>query len=175
MIGQRGLVHLYTGGGKGKTTAAAGLTLRAAGNGLRCIFVQFLKGQPSGEVNMLKKAGVTVLRAGSEKFFSQMTEEEKKECVQEHLLCYNKIKEMILSGECDLAVLDEITYAVALSLIPEEDLCRTIDTRPPHVEIVLTGRDAPESLLQRADYLSEIHAVRHPFSRGIPARKGIEY
>lgn len=175
MIGQRGLVHLYTGGGKGKTTAAAGLTLRAAGNGLRCIFVQFLKGQPSGEVNMLKKAGVTVLRAGSEKFFPQMTEEEKKECVQAHLLCYNKVKKMILSGECDLAVLDEITYAVALSLIPEEDLCRTIDTRPPHVEIVLTGRDAPESLLQRADYLSEIHAVRHPFSCGIPARKGIEY
>lgn len=72
-------------------------------------------------------------------------------------------------------MLDEITHAVALSLIPEEDLCRFIDTRPPHVEIVLTGRDAPESLLQRADYLSEIHAVRHPFSRGIPARKGIEY
>lgn len=175
MIGQRGLVHLYTGGGKGKTTAAAGLTLRAAGNGLRCIFVQFLKGQPSGEVNMLKKAGVTILRAGSEKFFSQMTREEKKECVQEHLLCYNKIKEMILSGEYDLVVLDEVTCAITLSLIPLDDLCWTIDMRPAHVEIVMTGRDAPESLLQRADYLSEIHAVRHPFSRGIPARKGIEY
>ena len=117
MIEKRGLVHLYTGSGKGKTTAAAGLTLRAAGSGLRCIFAQFLKGQPSGEVNMLKKAGVTVLRAGSEKFFPQMTSEEKKECVQAHLLCYNKIKEMILSGEYDLAVLGEITHAVALSLI----------------------------------------------------------
>lgn len=172
---QRGLVHLYTGEGKGKTTAAAGLTLRAAGNGLRCIFAQFLKGRPSGEINMLKKAGVTVLRAGSEKFFSQMTEEEKKECVQAHLLCYNKVKKMIFSGEYDLVVLDEVTYAVVLSLIPAEDLCRTIDTRPPHVEVVLTGRDAPEALLQRADYLSEIHAVRHPFDRGISARKGIEY
>lgn len=175
MIEQRGLVHLYTGDGKGKTTAAVGLTLRAAGNGLRCIFAQFLKGQPSGEINMLKKAGVTVLRAGSEKFFPQMTGEEKKECVQAHLLCYNKVKKMILSGEYDLVVLDEVTYAVALSLVPAEDLCRTIDARPPHVEIVLTGRDAPEALLRRADYLSEIHAVRHPFNCGISARKGIEY
>lgn len=175
MMDRHGLVHLYTGDGKGKTTAAAGLTLRAAGNGLRCAFAQFLKGRPSGEIFMLQKAGVTILRAGSEKFFSQMTREEKKECVQEHLLCYNKIKEMILSGEYDLVVLDEVTSAITLSLIPLDDLCRTIDMRPVHVEIVLTGRDAPEALAQRADYLSEICAVRHPFESGISAREGIEY
>lgn len=172
---ERGLVHLYTGDGKGKTTAAAGLTFRAVGNGLRCVFAQFLKGQPSGEIDMLKKAGVTVLQAGSEKFFSQMTEEEKKECVQAHLLCYNRVKKMILSGKYDLVVLDEVTFAAALSLIPAEDLCRTIDMRPPQVEIVLTGRDAPEALVQRADYLSEIRAVRHPYNSGVFARKGIEY
>ena len=174
-MGRKGLIHLYTGEGKGKTTAAVGVMVRAVGNGLRCLFVQFLKGQESGEVAILEKIGVTVLQAGSEKFFSDLDVDEKKECVQKHLLCYNRAKEMLLSGKYDLVVFDEVTYAADFALIPVRDLCQTLDDRPEHVEVVLTGREAPECLAIRADYLSEIHAHRHPFERGIYARKGIEY
>ena len=172
----KGLVHLDTGDGKGKTTAAVGLLVRAAGAGKRGLFCQFLKGQDTAELESLKRLGVDVLRTDEVKqFFPFMKEEEKKACVKSHNMCYNKGKDLLLSGKYDMVVLDEVTHAAALRLIPLDDLVETIRNRPSGVEVVLTGRDAPEELCKIADYLSDIRCLRHPYEKGIPARRGIEY
>ena len=173
---RQGLVHIYTGDGKGKTTASIGLLVRAVGSGMKTVFCQFMKGRDTGELRPLESLGVTVIRTPEvKKFIPYMNEAEKKECVKSHQLCYNKVKEMILSGEYDLIVLDEAIAASRLGMIPLEDLADTIRKRPPHLELVLTGRDVPKELEELADYISEIHAVRHPYTKGIVARKGIEY
>lgn len=173
---RQGLCHIYTGNGKGKTTASVGLLVRATGAGMKTLFCQFLKGRDTGELEPLRKLGVEVLRAGEiKKFFAKMTDDEKKECVKSHEMCYNKVKQKIQSGDYGLIVLDEVMAAVRLGLVPLSDLAEVIRNRPKDLEIVLTGRDVPEELAVLADYLSEIQEVRHPFAQGISARKGIEY
>lgn len=172
-----GLLHIYTGAGKGKTTAAAGLALRAAGQGIPVVFLQFLKGGPSGEVEALARLpGVTVLRGkAGEKFASAMTpeEREKTRALQDGSL--RRAIQMAREGKCGLLVLDEVTAALKHDLVDEGLLRQLLEEPPPGVELVFTGRDAPGWLLERGDYVTEMKKLRHPYDRGITARRGIEY
>lgn len=176
-----GLIHIYTGDGKGKSTAACGLALRAFGAGLRVKIVRFLKSAQSGEcraIDMLrereKRIEVTYFET-SHKFLWDMNAEEKvalkKQVLQAFQYCFQAAKE----HRCDLLVMDEAIGAVHAGLLTEEQLLRLMEDKNPEVELVLTGRNAPESLVEKADYVSEIRAVKHPYDRGIPAREGIEF
>lgn len=168
----KGLVHLYWGEGKGKTTAAAGLALRALGNGLRVTFVQFLKSGQSGELEPLRRLGAAVYtgKAGT-KFVFQMTPEEKaasKALHDAHL-------RQALEQSCDLLVLDEACAACRMGMVDEALLRRAVLERPPRREIVLTGREPAVWMLEAADYSTEMVCRRHPYQSGIAARKGVEF
>lgn len=168
-----GLVHIYTGDGKGKTTAALGLALRACGAGLRVMIVQFLKGRDTGELGPLVRLGIPVVRGDVRKFIPDMTEDEREECRRQQQACLARAQ--TAAPGCDLLVLDEVIGAAASSMIAPEELMRFVREKPPHTELVLTGRDAPAGLIALADYVSEIRCVRHPFDKGVAARRGIEY
>ena len=172
----KGLVHIYTGDGKGKTTAAVGLLVRAVGASRKTLFCQFLKGRDTAELSPLAQLGVTIFRTDAvKKFIWNMDEDEKKICVKSHQMCYNKMKAAVMSGQYDMAVLDEVIVAAAYGLVDQADLCRLIKAKPVHTELILTGRNAVEPLLSYADYISDIRMVKHPYEKGIAARRGIEY
>jgi len=172
-----GLVHLYTGEGKGKTTAALGLALRAAGRGWRVLIVQFLKGRDSGEVHSLAQVpGIDVVRLSKDYGFAKsMSAEDLVEVRREHDEMLTHIQQALTSGEYGMIVLDEIAPAVQHGLVDCEKLADLIDNRPVGTELVMTGRNAPDSLVQRADYITEMHKIKHPFDQGVTARKGIEW
>lgn len=174
---QTGLIQVYCGEGKGKTTAAAGLALRAAGCGKDVIFAQFMKGNDSGETAAMKRIeGITVLRNSENYgFYHQMSEEDKKEITREHNAILDRITQSIKKRECDILILDEITYPYRLNLIDKEALEDLIMKKPEHLELVLTGREPDDFFLKHADYITEMKCIRHPFEKGIPARRGIEY
>lgn len=174
----KGLVHIYTGDGKGKTTAAVGLGVRACGSGLRVLMVQFLKCAPTGEIRTLKalEPGFVLYRGtGPKKFTWEMNPEEKNQTAaeQERILQYavNKASE----GGYDLLILDEVLGAVGSGMLAKEAVIEFVKNKPENVELVLTGRGAPSELVGLADYVSEIRAVKHPVDKGIKARKGIEF
>lgn len=169
---ERGLVHLYCGAGKGKTTAAMGLALRALGAGLRVTVVQFLKDGQSGEISPLQTLGAQVF-AGSTggKFVFEMTAEEKALARREQ----DTVLRAALAADCDLLILDECCAACALGMVDEPLLKSAVLDRPTGREIVLTGRDPAEWMRQAADYITEMRAERHPYDRGVGARAGIEY
>ncbi len=172
----KGLVHIYTGNGKGKTTSAIGLAIRALGSGKRVLVAQFLKGCESGEVEVLKKLGITVLRMCEVKKFTwQMT---KEECLEVQEACAKLLNEVVFeakSGRWDLIVVDEAMGALANKGISLATLCHLVDDKPEELEIVFTGRNAPRELIDRADYVSEINALKHPLDKGVKAREGIEF
>jgi len=170
----QGCVHVYTGNGKGKTTAAVGLAVRAAGQGLRVAFVQFLKTGASGEVPALEKLGVTVVSPPApEKFLWQMDAAEKMACAagQQAILA----RAAALMPTTDLLVLDEVICTLEAGLVPRAQLDALLDSRPAALELVLTGRGADAALLARADYATEMRCLAHSFEAGRPACKGIEY
>ncbi len=167
-----GLVHLYWGEGKGKTTAAMGLALRALGAGRNVVIVQFLKGGPSGEIPLLEKLGAQVLRGkAGQKFTFQMSEAEKAET--KTLQTENLRRALAL--EADLLVLDEACAAWQKDLVDRELLKQAVLERPQGREAVLTGRNPPEWMREAADYITEMKCRRHPFEQGIPARQGVEF
>ena len=167
-----GLVHLYWGEGKGKTTAAMGLALRALGAGRNVVIVQFLKGGPSGEIPLLEKLGAQVLRGkAGQKFTFQMSEAEKAET--KTLQTENLRRALAL--EADLLVLDEACAAWQKDLVDRELLKQAVLERPQGREAVLTGRNPPDWLWEAADYITEMKCCRHPFEQGIPARQGVEF
>ncbi len=172
-----GLMHVYMGDGKGKTTAAVGLCVRAAGTGRRTVFVQFMKGGETGEINVLKQLEqVTVLR--SEKnfgFYAQMSEADKSEIKQVHNELLARVTNIVNHGECDLLILDELTYPYEWNLISKESVDELVRNKPEQLELVVTGRNPAEIFLEHADYITEMKAVRHPYERGIKARAGIEF
>ena len=170
-----GLIHIYTGEGKGKTTAAVGLAVRAAGRGIPVVFLQFMKDRPTGEVEILSRLpGVTVLRGKAGQGFSfTMTPDEKEVTRAIHRRNLEQAIRLAEQGNC-LVVLDEAMAALQHGLLEEEPLRAWLDRRPPGVEVVLTGRDAPGWLLERGDYITEMVNKRHPYDRGIAARQGIE-
>ena len=168
----KGLVHLYCGDGKGKTTAAMGLALRALGAGLRVTVVQFLKDGQSSELDPLRRLGAAVYsgRPGM-KFVFQMNEAEKAAARAEQ----NDLLRRGLAESCDLLVLDEACAALSLGMVEESLLRQAVLGRPAGREICLTGRDPAPWLVQAADYVTEMCCHRHPYQTGTPARRGIEF
>ena len=172
-----GLIHLYTGDGKGKTTAAIGLAVRAAGRGRRVVFAQFLKGRDTGELHALAHIpGIDVLRLSRDYgFVRSMTPADLDQVRREHDTILTQVEREIGSGHYTMLVLDEIAATVGHHLIDLGRLTDLLDNKPDNTEIVMTGRDAPDILVQRADYVTQMNKIKHPFDRGVPARKGIEW
>ncbi len=172
---EHGLIHIYTGDGKGKSTAACGLAVRARGAGKRVIVVRFLKSPKSGsECKALQTLGV------EEKFFEtghtfiwDMNKAEKARLKQEVQRAYEYC--LSASQACDLLIADEIIGAMHAGFLSEEQLLSLMREKGRSTELVLTGRNASEALIALADYVSEIRGVKHPFEKGIEARKGIEF
>lgn len=168
----KGLVHLYCGNGKGKTTAAMGLALRALGQGMRVVVVQFLKNGTSGELEPLKKLGAAVYSGQpGAKFTFQMNAEEKAQATKEN----NARLAEALQQPCDLLILDEICAARNSGMVDEALAKQAVLERPQHREVVLTGRNPEAWMVEAADYVTEMQPRRHPYEQGIPARKGIEF
>jgi len=172
---KRGLVQVYTGDGKGKTTAAVGLAVRAAGAGMRVAFVQFVKGGPrSGELEVLERIGVRVERPAERPtglLGAGLTDDDRTAAAEAWKLAGDAIG----SGEYNLIILDEINVAIAYGLVAEADLLAALTARPTDVEVVCTGRGASDALVAYADLVTEMVARKHPFDAGVPARRGIEY
>jgi cob(I)alamin adenosyltransferase len=169
---EHGMVHLYWGDGKGKTTAAMGLALRALGAGRKVVIVQFLKGAGSGEIPLLEKIGAKVFRGmPGQKFVFQMEEQEKQlaRALQTESL------RAALALPADLLILDEACAAWQLDMVDRALLQSAVESRPAGQEIVLTGREPAGWMRECADYSTEMHAWKHPYDKGTPARKGIEY
>lgn len=170
-----GLVQVYTGDGKGKTTAAVGLAVRATGSGKHVAFVQFVKGGArSGELAVLEGLGVRVERPAERStglLGSGLTDEDRAAALE----AWSIAEAIIARGEYDVVILDEINIAMRYELVAEADVLAALDARPDEVEVVLTGRGASEALIERADLVTEMVPVKHPFDRGIPARRGIEF
>ena len=169
-----GRLHIYAGDGKGKTTAAVGLAVRAAGQGLRVLFVQFLKGRPTGEQAALVALGVEWLRAeAGEKFLFQMTGPERSDYLNAQRQCF--LEAVSRAGAYDLLIMDEGLDAAAVGVFSEEELLRFVRERPMGLELVLTGRNPGATLVAAADYYSRIEKEKHPYDQGQEARPGIEY
>lgn len=163
------MLHLYFGSGKGKTTAAAGLALRALGHGKRVVVVQFLKDGTSGEIEPLRRLGAAVFACPNAKFTWLMTPQEKAAALAHN----TQTLEAALQMPCELLILDEACAALRAALLPDALLQKAVLNAP--YEVVLTGRDPADWMLQNADYITEFTARRHPYEKGIPAREGIEY
>jgi len=173
---QNGLVQVYTGSGKGKTTASMGLGFRAVGAGMTVKVIQFLKTSETGELTSAAMFGdrFNIYRFGTVRsFYNTMTEQQKQITRDEVRTAFDFAKK--IANECDVLILDEIFGAISNELISENELCSFITSKPMNVELVLTGRNAPKSVVSLADYVSEINAVKHPFGKGVSSRKGIEY
>ena len=167
-----GLLHLYYGDGKGKTTAAMGLALRALGSGKMVVVLQFLKGSKSGEVPLLEQLGAKIYRGkAGQKFVFQMNEEEKAATRQ----LQNANLAAAAADEADLLILDEAGSAWELDMVDKALLQKAVLARPAGQECVLTAHAAPQWMLDAADYVTEMKCRRHPYQKGIAARQGIEY
>lgn len=171
-----GLIHIYCGDGKGKTTAALGLSLRAAGRGMQVCIVQFLKSTETGELNILRQIpNVQIIRSQEHLGFTfRMNEEQKRHAALVQQELFAKASATALSGSCDLLVLDEIMAAINSGMVEAEQVKQLLCSKPEELEVVLTGRNPPQELIELADYVSQIQKVKHPFDRGIAARDGIE-
>lgn len=170
------MIHLYTGNGQGKTSAATGLAVRCAGSGGRVAFVQFLKSMPSGEIAVLESIPrVSVLRNREAHGFSiDMTAEQKQRVCASHNENLEKAQAMISHGAITLLVLDELCAAYSLDLIDRAAVDSLIQG-VGDVELIITGRDAPQSFLDAADYITDMLCIRHPYERGMAARRGVEF
>lgn len=174
MGNEKGLVHVYTGDGKGKTTACVGLCARCAGYGEKVAFYEFLKGSKTGEAMALKKLGVEVYcPVETEKFVFTMTNDEKLACIerQNQTLAHAQSN----MSKYKMVVLDEVLSAIVAGVIEESVLIDFIKNKEEKTELVLSGRGASNAIKQLANYVSVINAEKHPYSEGIMARKGIEF
>jgi len=179
-----GLIHIYTGEGKGKTTAAIGLAIRGSGSGLKVLFVQFFKEDSavSGEKALFRDCGgIELIRSNCRHpmFTKEKTDVDTvKKAIQD---TYHTVKKRIKEGavdplrRVDLLVLDEVMSAINGGWIEMEDFLSFLETRPESLEIALTGRDAPPEIVRLADYVTEMLKIKHPFDNGVQARKGIEF
>jgi cob(I)alamin adenosyltransferase len=172
---KKGLVQVYTGDGKGKTTAAFGLALRAVGRGLKVFFVQFVKGGfDYGELYVVDKLPNLELKAfGQGKFVVQKPPSEKD--VELGKEAFDLARKVIEGGKYDIVVLDEVNVAVHLGLVGVEEVVELIKNKPKHVELVLTGRYAPAEIVELADLVTEMKDIKHPYHGGVEAREGIEF
>ena len=167
-----GKIHIYTGDGKGKTTAALGLALRALGAGYKVYLVQFLKAQGYSELNSLKSLKkLSLKRFGQKSYIYKSGKTEDKTAAEKGLAWSTGI---LKSGKFDVVILDEIFLAVFFKLISKRAIINLIKNKPAQVELILTGRRAPAEIVKLADYVTEMKEIKHPFQKGLLARKGIE-
>ena len=174
---EKGLIHIYCGDGKGKTSAATGLAVRAAGCGKQVLFARFLKNEESGELEILDRIPeIHVIHLErSFGFYRTLTEEEQAKVRQTYEALWHDIVRMAETDMYDVLVMDEFMAAYNYGLIGHDAAFAFLREKPARLEVVLTGRDPDEDLVELADYVSEIRKVKHPFDRGIRARRGIEY
>jgi cob(I)alamin adenosyltransferase len=172
---EKGLVQVYTGNGKGKSSAAFGLALRAIGRGLKVYIIQFIKGGfDYGELYIVDKLPNLTLKAfGRGRFVTEKPPGKVDLKLAEEALAL--AEKVVKSGEYDIVILDEINVALNLNLIKIEKVAELIKNKPKHVELVLTGRYAPDEIVEAADLVTEMREVKHPYNKGFQARKGIEY
>jgi cob(I)alamin adenosyltransferase len=168
----KGLVQIYTGDGKGKTTASLGLALRAAGQGLKVIMVQFLKGDPGGEHYFADKYKAFEIKQFSKGNIFAKKDEQLMEEARE---AFKFAEDTVKGGNYDMVILDELFIAHWRGFISLQQILDLIRDKPAHVELVMTGRKAPQEIVKQADLVSEILMIKHPFNEGIKQRKGIEY
>lgn len=170
-----GLIHIYCGDGKGKTTASVGLAVRAAGAGKKVVFTQFFKDGSSSEIGQLKQLeNIHVVHCKTVKgFFFRMTEEQKARASADYTRLFQDA--CSAAKEADLLVLDEIVSACNHGTVAEITVTDFLRNKPEKLEVVLTGRNPSENLLELADYVTEMKKIRHPYNQGIKARKGIEF
>ncbi len=175
----QGLIHLYTGDGKGKTTAALGLALRALGRDRRVSVIQFLKRTSikTGELVFAEKMGpgFTIRQFGASRFASPQEREAMEKSGNTVARGWKAARETVTEGMYDLVILDEVTHIVRCGHIRVNDLLELLAEKAPSVELVLTGRAAPPELIDACDYVTEMREIKHPFRRGIRAREGTEY
>lgn len=173
---EKGYVQIYTGDGKGKTTAALGAGLRATGHGLKVVMVQFLKGMQSGELESTKKLdNFTIHRIGDTKKFTwQLNENEKKE-LKDHIQDqWASLNNELDQNLVDILILDEVMAVINSNFLTVEQVCRMIDNKPKKMEMILTGRNMPNELADRADLITEMKPIKHYMDKGVIARAGIE-
>jgi len=171
---EHGLIQVYTGNGKGKTTAALGLALRAVGHGMKVLMVQFMKGDPSGELESSKRLSphLTLKQIGRKTFISKSNPDPKDlQLAQEG---FSLAKKAVQNKEYDIVILDEINVAIDYGLISVKDLLQLMDSKPETVELILTGRNAKREILERADLVTDMVDRKHYYDKGVPAREGIE-
>lgn len=179
MSNKRGLFLVYTGDGKGKTTAAVGLAVRAAGRGKKVIMIQFIKSpdRTYGEKISFDKLGIEIVQKGAG-FTWTKTPEEHRAALKE---AWAFAKEKLLSGAYDVVILDELNNALAIDsfpvddVLPLADVLQTIQNRPSHVHLVVTGRSAKQELIDMADLVTEMKPIKHYYDEGIPAVLGVEF
>ncbi len=173
---EKGLIQIYTGNNKGKTTAALGLTLSAVGQGFKVYIIQFMKGrQDYGELKGLKRLEpeCSIEQFGTPNWVTKgKAKDEDRRAAQAGL---QRAREIMESGECNILILDEIINAIWFELIPEEDVLALLDEKPEHIELVMTGRNASPNLIAKAHLVTEMVQIKHPYELGVNARKGIEY
>lgn len=170
-----GLIHIYCGDGKGKTTSATGLAIRAAGAGKKVVFTQFLKDGSSSEIKILRElSDISVYTTCHCGFFESLTKKEKQKAQDN---CIQLFKDAISSSKEDvnLLILDEIICAIEYKVIPEEILIEFLETKPHNLEVVLTGRNPSDKLLSMAHYITRMQKIKHPYDNNIVARLGIEF
>ena len=174
---KKGLVQIYTGDGKGKTTAAIGQCIRSAGYGLNVVMVQFLKGGYTGELSTIDKINnFNIFRFEKERdFVWNLSKPEIEELRKEIRTGYEFIKKIVDEGSCDVLIVDEIMGAHYNKFITTDEIIYLIKNKKESMELVLTGRDVPQEVIDLADLVTEMKMIKHPFEKGIAAREGIEY
>ena len=169
---EKGYIHVYTGDGKGKTTAAFGLALRSAGAGKKVFIGQFVKGMHYSELDIISKIpNITIRQYGLDCF---IYDEPSQDDIDAARAGFFEIKEILCSGEYDLVIMDEANIAIYYKLFSFEELKHALEARAEHVEVVITGRKAPKELIEMADLVTEMKEIKHYYTKGVQARKGIE-
>ncbi len=174
---KKGLIIIFTGKGKGKTTAAMGQALRAVGQGLKVLMLQFVKGTwDYGELESIKRLEpdfeIQPLGKGFIRSNSKLDENEAQENVNQS---WKQARNEILSDKYDMIILDEINYVISYGLLPVEEVLALFEEKPDRLHLILTGRDAHQSIVERADLVTEMNKIKHQYSEGIKAQKGIEF
>ncbi len=172
---KEGYIQVYTGNGKGKSTASIGQAVRAAGNGLKTYIIQFMKEYPYSELNSLKYLSewITIEQKGGDDFVYKR-ELPSEEEIAKARSALQKAVDLMTGGTFDIIILDEILVVVYFKLLTEDEIIETIKKKPDRVELILTGRYCPEKIIEIADLVTEMKEIKHYYTKGIPSRKGIE-
>lgn len=175
MLKDKGFIYVFTGNGKGKTTAAIGQAVRSVGQGWKVLIVQFIKQIISGEVEPLRKLGVEIYPMGMG-YVGILTDQKEKEIhVQAAEKAFDFAKKKIAEGDYDLLILDEVNNAVHLGLLDVSEVLDFLKSKPEKLSVILTGRDSPKEFIKMGDLVSEVKDIKHPYEKGISAKKGIEF